>query len=63
MVGLFPQLPLKVREEYFVHAVAQDYLNQVRYFIDKKMDINYYSPKDKKSLLEIAASEGQCLLQ
>jgi ankyrin repeat protein len=55
---LFPQLPDKRKEEFFINAVAQDFLNQVRYFVDKKMDVNLYSPKEEKSLLEIAASEG-----
>jgi small GTP-binding protein len=55
---LFKQMPKQKAEEMFLHAVAQNYLQQIKYFVEKKIDVNVVSPKDSRSALQIAASEG-----
>lgn len=45
-------------EQLFFNAVAQNYIKQVKYFVEKNIDINLVHPKDSKSALQIAAVEG-----
>jgi hypothetical protein len=49
---------MKSKEELLINAVSHNFIKQIRYFIDRKMNVNLYNSKESKTLLQIAASEG-----
>jgi hypothetical protein len=55
---LFKQMSKTKAEAMFLNAVAQNYIHQIHYFVEKKIDINATNPKDSRTALQIAAAEG-----
>jgi len=59
---IYTQLPKRKIEELFLNAVTQNFIAQVKYFIERQIDINLVHSKESKSALQLAAAEGHYYL-
>jgi ankyrin repeat protein len=58
-IDLLKQISKKKIEELFFHAIMQNHIKQVRYFLEKKIvDVNTVDLRDQRTALQIAASQG-----